>query len=177
MSGSRCVLTWVTLGETLLVRFSRCICPCSGLRRCGAHNLNRRCLSLPTVCVLHDMLICYTTLSSACLPGATRTSQTAAVNKLMLIRIVTHPHRSSQRQASSTRANEFDPSCVRHSGRELGARISHPVVSTTTTTRQSRVFGDHRRQVCIGLRAATQQGSRVAHYSIRRQGRAEQVIR
>ena len=48
-----------------------------------------------------------------CLLGATRTSQTAAVNKLMLIRIVTHPHRSSQRQASSTRANEFGPSCVR----------------------------------------------------------------
>ena len=111
-----------------------------------------------------------------CLPGATRTSQTAAVNKLMLIRIVTHPHRSSQRQASSTRANEFGPSCVRHSGRELGARILHRVVSTTTT-RQSRVSGDHRRQGCIGLRAATQQGSRVAHYSIRRQGRAEQVTR
>ena len=42
-----------------------------------------------------------------CLPGATRTSQTAAVNKLMLIRIVTHPHRSSQRQASSTRAKSL----------------------------------------------------------------------
>ena len=76
---------------------------------------------------------------------------------------------TKQARGIINKSKEFGPSCVRHSGRQLGARISHRIVSTTTT-RQARVFGDHRRQGCIGLRAATHQGSRVAHYRKLRPG-------
>ena len=156
MTGSRCVLTWVTLGESLLVRFSRCICPCSGLQRCGAHDLNRSPGSPVPAWSHKDIPNCCSEQFDAyphCHTSASIITKAGIINKS---KEFWFELRSPLR--TRIRCKCFTSCCFDDDNKAIEGLWSC-------------------RQVCIGLRAATQQVSNVAHCRKRRQGRAEQVTR